>query len=467
MNKRKKIRIVSAAIGVAAIIIVSAIILAYKNEANNSLEKTGSKNETEGTITQFSCNYENDDAAYKDAIEVINVEICDCIKNEKLNSTCKEVVFEQSIYNQALAQANPELCNQIENLEIKDACKNVAQSKIDYLAKEDNQALVDIYRLSHNVEGSIEELEKLVKEDSNNLDNVLDLALSYAEKGLKEQEQGNSQTEYVKKALDTIVQAKQINQNSSKVYRVEGYIYEIQPDIQKAIASYSKAIELNKKNTEAYAGRGHANRILGTLDKAIDDFNEAAKLNKDSNNIFIYTNLCTLYKSKGDTGEALKNCKIVINSNDVDPVFKSEAYQVLGNIYTETKEYKLATSQFLQAKILTPNSASLYIELSRLNIFQGQYELAEQNARKAQALAPKKAYANLALAHALYMQEKYEEAIKVAEEGIKLVDGDVSLLMSDKSSTKKDLYYSMANCYRELGDAQNQKKYELLAEDAK
>ena len=450
------------------IILVSAIILIVIVIVKKPVSNLNVQQQKESDVKSVVevCDYKDDQQAYRSSVDNKSMESCACIKDEYLNVACLDVVGDLMLYEEALRQVNSVLCDNIKDEGRKNACMEVVQSKVDYLQTKDPQALADMQAFSHN-ENAISTLEKLIEVDDKNIDNLIKLALVYAEKGLNEQGQGRDQGVYVQKALDLVERAKKIDKNNSNVYRVEGYVYEVKPDIIGAIQSYNKAIELNKNNVEAYAGRGHANRILGVLDKAIDDFNEAAKLNKESNNIFIYTNLCTLYKSKGDTGEALKKCKIVINSNDVDPILKSEAYQVLGNIYTEMKEYKLAKSQLFQARILTPNSANLYIELSKLDIYQGQYKLAEQNARKAQELTPQKAYASLALAHALYMQEKYEEAIKIAEEGVKLVDGDVSLLMFNKSSTKKDLYYSIANCYRELGDIQNQKKYELIAEETK
>jgi tetratricopeptide (TPR) repeat protein len=422
---------------------------------------------TKNESTKKICNYKDDQEAYRGAIDKKNIDECTCIKDKSLVNTCLDVVKDLLIYDNALNQANPILCDNIKEESRKNACREVAQSKIDYLRTKDPQALADIQAFSHN-ENAISTLEELIKIDGKkNINNLIQLALAYAEKGLNEQGQGRSQEKDVNKAFDIIAMAKEIDENNSNIYRVEGYVYEIKPDIAKAIQSYDKAIELNEKNSEAYAGRGHANRILGALDRAIEDFNKAAELDKDNKNIFIYTNLCTLYKSRGETEMSLKKCKIVTNSNNADPIFKAEAYQVLGTIYMETKKYELAKKQFMQASILTPGDAKLYIGLSKLNIYQEEYVLAEQNARKAQKLSPQKTYAKLALAYSLYMQEKYDDSIVEAQKGLKLVEGDVSLLTSNKLDVKKDLFYSIANCYRELGDNQKQQKYISMAKEVK
>jgi hypothetical protein len=61
------------------------------------------------------------------------------------------------------------------------------------------------------------------------------------------------------------------------------------------------------------------------------------------------------------------------------------------------------------------------------------------------------------------MQEKYRDSINEAEKGISLVDEDVSLLVSNKLETKRDLYLIIANDYRRLGDTENEEKYRKMS----
>ena len=416
---------------------------------------------TNGTNT-FCGKYTDDAKAYADAMENKSLDYCECINDTQTKETCFGVVKELNIYDQALTQADPQLCENIKESTRRDACVEVAQSKIDYLKKQDPQALADIQSLSHS-EQVIGTLEELLKTDGENIKNLTQLALSYAEKGLKEQEQGGNQSVDVQKAIQTIEKAKELDPNNSEVYRVEGYIYEIQPDISKSILSYNKAIELNPQNADAYAGRGHANRILGALNKAVEDFEKAKEIDSNRQNIFIYTNLCTLYKSKGEINNALENCSIVTKAENVDPVFQSESCQVLASIYIEKGQYEKSEMYLSKASTLTPNDANLYIEISKLNIKQKQYEIAVENANKAIALSPKKAVAFLTLSQALYMQGKYQDAIDASQKGLEMVDDDVSLLISGKNSVKQSLYNSIADCYKELGDTEKNKEFRELA----
>ena len=464
-----KKKLLMTLLGIVALLLLVGLmvyILVFvknKQNINSSLNKQQAiQQEDDERNVEVQCSKFDDQSAYKNAMENKSLNYCECVKDTQTKEVCFSVVKDLSIYDQALAQANPQLCENIKENTRREACVEVAQTKIDYLKKQDPQTLADIQFLSHN-EQVIDTLEDMLKTDDKNIKNLTQLALAYAEKGLKEQEQGGDQSVEVQKAIQIIEKAKKLNPNNSEVYRVEGYIYEIKPDISKSILSYGKAIKLNPQDANAYAGRGHANRILGALNKALEDFEKARELDKDRQNIFIYTNLCTLYKSKGEVDNALKNCFIVAKAEGVDPVFQSESYQVLGSIYMEKGQYDKSEMYLSRASVLTPNDANLYIEISKLNIKQKQYEMAVENANKAIALSPKKAVAFLMLSQALYMQNKFQDAINASQKGLGVVDGDVSLLVSGKNSVKQNLYNSIADCYRALNNTEKEQEFRILA----
>ncbi|KKP62893.1 MAG: hypothetical protein UR60_C0050G0007, partial [Candidatus Moranbacteria bacterium GW2011_GWF2_34_56] len=249
-----------------------------------------------------------------------------------------------------------------------------------------------------------------------------------------------------------IEKAKSINGNNSEVYRVEAYTNEIKPDFGMAIKLYDRAIEIDGNNILAYSGRGHANRMMGLLDNAVRDFSRAAELDVKQENVFIYTNLC-----------AIKNCKIVTSRDGADPIFQSEAHQIMAMIFMQGGDNNQAKTNILKAKTLTPNDPNLFVTWARLNIFEKKYVESEANARKAIELSPTKASGFLALSYALYMEEKYEASIEAAQKGIILIKNDVSLLAPSKLAMERELTYSIVNNYRMLGDTAKQQEYENKA----
>gem|GEM_PF-2811963 len=86
-------------------------------------------------------------------------------------------------------------------------------------------------------------------------------------------------------------------------------------------------------------------------------------------------------------------------------------------------------------------------------------DIAEQMALKCKELSPTKAACYERLAYSVYQQERFDEAIEIALEGIELVDTDVSLLKPNKNLMKKKFYYTLANIYYYKKDSENEMKY--------
>ncbi|EKE22037.1 MAG: hypothetical protein ACD_7C00075G0001 [uncultured bacterium] len=415
-------------------------------------------------LSKLECNFASDQEAYNDASKNNNLDACSCIKDENTKEMCIVSTTDTILYSRALTYLDEELCTDIKVSVHKDACYAVIKDSVKQLEAKNPQHLADIYALSHN-EKAITSLEQITQKNSATVDNYISLALAYAEKGLKEQGQGRDQTQYILKAFGSINKAKELDKNKSEIYRVEAYVNEIKPDYKKAQSLYSQAIEMDSNNILAYAGRGHVKRMLAVLDGAVEDFKKAADLDIKREHIYIYTNLCNLEYSKGDVREATKNCKIVTDKKDVDPVFQSEAYQIMADIFMKNGDSNQSRASLLKAKTLTPIDPNIFITFSKLNIFEGNYQEAEVNARKAMELSPAKASAQLALSYALYMENKFDDSIATALAGISLVDKDVSLLIPSKLIMLKSLNSSIANCYREMGNSEKQSEYEKKAQE--
>lgn len=464
--ENKKTGIIIAIVAVILFVIV-AFIFMYEPARNVFIKPPVAQQQEEitGDLPVLECDYPNDQEVYKEAISKKDVNICSCIDEEKLENTCKLASMNAMFYNQALNQLDETLCEKINSDIQKDACHNVVQSSVKQFENEDPEYLARVYAATHN-EKAIGELESVIESDENNINAHIALALAYAEKGLKEQEQGNDQIPYVNKAFEAVEGAKQIDDKNSEVYRAEAYVNEIKPDYTQALTLYDKAIELDKNNVLAHAGKGHTLRMMGLLEGAVEEFNKAAELDINNENVFIYTNLCNLEYSRSHDEDAIKNCKTVTQIKNTDPVFQSEAYQIMAEIFIKNNDVEQAKDYLLEAKTLTPNNSNLYVAFSKLNFFDQKFLQAEIDAKKAIEISPTKAVGYLALSKSLYMQEKYNDAITQAQKGIILVSADVSLLAPSKPAVERDFNYVIANSYRQAGDAIKQKEYEQRAEDA-
>lgn len=458
--------ITMATLAVVAFVFAYVFVVQKQKEARRAGEVAKEMSEKKLALPKLECGQMNDQDAHRKAIEDGKIDFCGCIKEDGLKSACQDTMMDSDLAKQALAQMNKSICDGVKNEERKENCLSMVNQSVAYLKANDPQRLAALNSENHNVDYAISSYEELLKENPNKIENLISLALSYAEKGLKEQEQGESQVQYVNKAFEAIEKAKAIDNNSSEAYRVEAYINEIKPDYAAAINLYNKAIELDQKNISAYVGRGHANRMVGALELAIEDFNKAAEMDTDRNIIHIYTNLCNLEYSRSNYQEAIKYCKIVTEKTDVDSVFQSSAYQNMAMIFLRNNDYVQAKNYLLKAKALTPADSNLFVTLAKLNIFENKYQESEMNARKAIELSPTKTSGQLALSQALYMENKFNESILAAQKGLTMIKDDVSLLAPSKPAVERDLNYSIANNYRETGDFGKQKEYEQKGEAA-
>lgn len=450
-------------------IFIPAFVLVYWWVANNVFNKKQNipiaQNEKEINLPELKCDFESDQAAYNEASDKNSLDACSCIKDEKAREMCLISTMDTILYSNALDNLNVEICENIKSQVHKDSCYSVVEDSIAQLKEKDPARLAYIFTRTHN-ENSIALYEKLTVDNPDDVNNYIALALAYAEKGLREDEQGDDQTQYVEKAFAAINKAKSIDANNSEVYRVEAYINEIKPDYDQAKILYGKAIEIDGNNASAYAGRGHVNRLMGMLDLAVEDFNKAAELDINKENVFVYVNLCNLESSRSNFKEAVKNCSLVTENNEADPNFKSEAHQIMANIFMGNNDLVQARNNLLKAKSLTPKDAGIFIAFSKLNIIEKKYQESLENAQKSVELSPNKATSYLALAQALYMEERYQESIEAAQKGLSLVKDDVSLLTASKPAVERVLNNSIANCYRQMGDADKQTEYEQKAQES-
>jgi tetratricopeptide (TPR) repeat protein len=463
MQNKKSIIIIAFFIVCFGLVYIFVLNKKINNSKDDKVEIV--KDEQAINLPKLECNFETDQKVFEEALKTNTIDSCSCLKEAEKRNSCIVSVSDNVLYNRALGYLDEDLCNEINSKQSKEACFMVVRDSIEQLKEKDPQRLAYIYAMSHN-EKAIANYEKIIENGSIDIADYLALALSYAEKGLKEQEQGRSQDDYVNKAFGVVEKAKSIDNKNSEVYRVEAYVNEIKPDYNKAKELYNEAISINPENILAYTGRGHLNRMRGAFDVAINDFKFAAGLDKEQKNTAIYTNLCNLEFSRSNFEESIKNCKIVVNNKAADPVFRSEAYQIMAMALMQNKDLAQARNYLLNAKTLTPNDANLYVMISKLNIYEGRYIDAEENAKKANELSPFRASGYLALSQALYMQKKFDDSIAIAEKGLSLVAKDVSLLGPTKPAVIKDLYYSIANNYRQKGDTLKEKEYINKAQEA-
>ncbi|MBU2028409.1 tetratricopeptide repeat protein [Patescibacteria group bacterium] len=415
------------------------------------------------TFLGIKCDFANDEAAIQKAKEDKSVAACECIQDEQVKFRCQENAQNAAYFAQARAQFKADFCALIKNNDsLKSSCEAMVSSGIEYLKKEDPEYLASVYSQNNDYDRAIEILASFEKTKTN-IAPMLSLALNYADKGLTE----HKENEFFPKAEALVNKALALDSNSAEAYRVQGYIYEVKPDLLKSVESYSKSLEKDSNYVLSLAGRGHAYNLMGDLYKALEDFQKAAELDKDKIHMFIYVNLCRLQTSRDDLlVDGIKNCQIVATSNTAGAELKSDTYQILANAYVREKKFDEALVYLENARTFSPQNVNLFVSLANLYNEKEDYTKAIEEAQKALASDSLKTVAYQALAYAYLKTQDYAQAEKQALKGLEVVKNDPSLLVSSKAYFIQQLNYSLADVYTAQGNQEKEAQYRAAGDSA-
>lgn len=298
-----------------------------------------------------------------------------------------------------------------------------------------------------DVDGAISGLEKYLQSDLSDgvrAAALISLASSYAQKGSLE----FKESEYGKKAIDSITLSLKLLPDVSEAYRVMAYAYEIMQDYDNAIPNYAKAISLDWNNAMAYSGLGHTYDLLGDLDKAKANYEQSLSINPDLDHS-LYNLAKVLYRS-GQTDLAIEKANLVIQKSKNNRL-KAEAELLLGAHYSSIGQYPEAYEHLNNSVALEPNFANVYVHLARTDLKSstgslidfsknGEEKLksANVNIEKAISLNPNLVGAYIVKSEIVYMnQYNIHDQVAELEKALSIIPNDITLGVKEKEDIKK------------------------------
>lgn len=400
-------------------------------------------------LLEVKCDFADDRAAYTAAMEKVNPAFCGCIKDEKTSKDCDSQSLEALKFQQVVKQLDAVRCKEF-SVEQQNTCELAIAGRLEAMSN-DPALLADSYMQSGNYAKAAEVLNKTGNQDA---DNLLMLALIYANQGLAE----HKEAEFVPKALALVEKSLKLKADNPEAYRVQGYIYEVKPDYEAAFDSYDKALAMDQDYILAYIGRGHARNMRGRLPDALADLIKAKELDSKRQYPQIYEQLCRLEMASPMLEAAVADCKI--NAELTSGPGRGEAHGMLAELLIKAEKYDEAEAQVKIALTYAPKNPNSMVVASKVYYAQGNYAQSVSYARQAITLDAAKASPYVPLGRSLDKQKKTDEAIAVALKGLGLVDADVSILKPYKGLAKKELADLLASLYGQKGDSANAKKYQ-------
>jgi tetratricopeptide (TPR) repeat protein len=268
----------------------------------------------------------------------------------------------------------------------------------------------EISYVQRNYEGSIQSLEKAVKEDPNFAMAYLKMAISYEYLG----DLAKHMT-YLQKALTLLDRASERDR-----YFIQGYAsYALDESPLKAIESFQKLIELYPQDEEGRTQLGAIRRGLEDWDSALEEFNKLLTLNP--RNALALENKVFIYTAKGWYERALGLCEANVNVSPKETFFVRQ----LPLLYLIQGRYDRASAEIEKALARLPDNFEILELEGNLHHLKGDLPAAQRIYEQLQRRGEAKPGASdllgrFWLTHLLLLQGEYRRAQQETLRGIEL-----------------------------------------------
>ncbi len=276
------------------------------------------------------------------------------------------------------------------------------------------------------------------------------IALAYAA-----ETQSKYSTSVPKEAFDQIEKAIEQAPDDSESYRIKGYLLEVSFNFPEAIKFYKKAIEKDPNNAFAWGGLAHCYFYLNNVEEAKKSLLKAFEISPSDPLISLaMVNFILIPEKNYDKAYDLLN-RVIINPN-IPPRRRAEAYNLLGRIMLDKKEYEKAKDYFEAALSEDPNySLSYALEAASLILGFLENKISSKEVTKVIELLNKGQEINPSDARIKYWYGVFmsligqnEAAKAMLNLALDTVDKDITLWGPEvKNTLKGRIYFNLASVY--------------------
>ena len=282
----------------------------------------------------------------------------------------------------------------------------------------------------------IEELQNLLREDSQNFQARRQLALLLTDCGFNEE------------ALKNLIWLSKVFCDDSSIFYNLGIVYEKLKNLKKAKENYQKAIEIEPEAIDAIYNLGLVCTDLKEFDTAIKCFEKVILTDNDDSNS--YFNLGLVYFKMSNYNKAIQYFQKTIDLNNEDIY----AHFYLGNIYKTLGDSNSARVKFNKVLEISPDYSWAYYNLAVLDYENDNLESALFNLAKTVELNPADVEAYKIYVKILAKTGNYdgaEEIIKTALENcgengdLYYISGRLCALQKDNIKYRLNLQNALKN----------------------
>ena len=224
-----------------------------------------------------------------------------------------------------------------------------------------------------DLDKAIFKTEKLVASSNSDVDSLLLLATSYAEKGSV----SFAEEDYGQKAIDTARKVFAIEPENSEAYRIIGYANEIMGKYDEARKNYDKSIILDPKNSQAYSNKGHSYDLQGDIKNALIWYDNALAVNPSDEHALL--NKSRVLARQGASEDA-KNMLDILLDTSSNKRFLAEADQIYAFVLMNEKpaDYEGALEAIIESIAYDSTVPQSYVTLAQIKL-HNTLDLATKN----------------------------------------------------------------------------------------
>ncbi|HTS11707.1 MAG TPA: tetratricopeptide repeat protein [Candidatus Limnocylindrales bacterium] len=304
-----------------------------------------------------------------------------------------------------------------------------------------HERLAEIYAKSQHIRDAVTEAQAALKLDSANVDAHRLLARIYI-RSLGDMGAGEVQKENLDKAIEQFQAIMKLQPSDSYSALWLARLYRFENEHGEAEKILRQVLHQEPDNGQALEQLSQLLIDEGRADEAVSLLSQAAA---DSSNPDLYDLLGDAYSQQKDYAKAEDSYRKAV---DAEPDEASHRHGLAQALMSEDK-YAAALAQFKKLSELEPGTSDNYLRMAELYRRLGQYDQAETSLLRAKQLAP----GNLEVLYneaLLYEdQGRYDDAVKVLSDAIAGLKSQSSSATGGNSNALAILYEQLGRAYQQ------------------
>jgi tetratricopeptide (TPR) repeat protein len=307
-------------------------------------------------------------------------------------------------------------------------------------------ALAELYSRTGRIREAVLEAQEIVQRDPNNLEAHRLLGRIYL-RSLGDSQTGTQSREVLKLAVEQYEALVRIDPTSSDNHLVLGGLYMIDKELTKAESQFKAARDIDPESEEAVTQLARLYADEGDNKKAVETLNSIPEKGRTSK---VYATLGSTYEQQKDYKNAIAAYQraLVLDKDNL------EAMRGLAQNLANDNQLEPALNAYKTLQSADPQDWQASVEVAKISRHLGKLDLALENLKKAEVLAPDQPEVAYEEAIVLEAQGKLDEAASLFQKLVTRSTSPSGEYSAGERNNRALFLERLGNIYRETGRPQ-------------